>query len=78
MTKEEVLNLRQQGMSYGQISSMSGMCRSTIASICQKDARTEKCLWCGKTLKQVGGYHRLKKFCNGTCRLKYWKSSHEQ
>ena len=78
MTKEEVLNLRQQGMSYGQISSMSGMCRSTVVTICKRNENVDFCLWCGKRLHQKTGYHRLKKFCNGTCRLKYWKSNHEQ
>ena len=75
MNKEKVLELRETGLSYGEISKLLDMPRSSVISIVKR-SQEPKCQWCGKRLHQKPGYHRLKIFCSDACRLKSWKANH--
>lgn len=75
MTNDQILQLRETGLSYNEISKLAGMPRSTVASIIQR-SKEPRCLFCGKRLHQKPGYHRLKTFCSDACRLKNWKANH--
>ena len=75
MNKEKVLELRESGLSYGEISKMLDMPRSSVISIVKR-SQEPRCLYCGKRLHQKPGYHRMKTFCSDSCRCKYWRMNH--
>lgn len=82
MTKEEkqkVLDLRNQGMTYGEIAWATGIKRPTIVAMCQrtekkikKEAEAVLCLNCGEKIPKRKGCGRKAKFCCDECRLEWW------
>lgn len=74
-TKRQLSVLKQQGMSYGQISKTLGIPLGSVKSYLsrhKKNGEPTYCKSCGKRLKQTKG-HRQKKFCNDNCRQHWWK-----
>lgn len=74
--KEEVINLRKQGLSFGEIARELGISRSSASSIYQRAKESEKCKckWCGITIKQTVG-HRPRLYCSNNCRMNWWKAN---
>ena len=72
--KEQVINLRESGLSFGEIAKELGVSRSTVSSICKRASeRTEyRCKKCGVLLKQTNG-HRKRVFCSDKCRKDWWR-----
>ena len=78
-----VVALRQEGMGYGTIAGRIGVPVNTIKSFCRRqtakpesgrtEARTHRCLCCGKPTTQEPG-RREKKFCSDKCRTRWWNS----
>lgn len=73
--KEQVIKLRESGLSFGEISKQLGISRSTVSSICQrvKEQEQHRCKMCGLLLKQTSG-HRQRIFCSDKCRKAWWRS----
>lgn len=74
--KEEIIKLRNQGLTFGEISKRLGMSRSSVSTICQRNNNKEKstCRYCGIAIKQTAG-HRQKLHCSNSCRLKWWREN---
>lgn len=74
--KEQVIKLRESGLSFGEISKQLGISRSTVSSICQraKEQEQHRCKKCGLLLKQTSG-HRQRIFCSDKCRKSWWRSN---
>lgn len=72
--KEQVLKLRELGLSFGEIAKELCVSRSTVSSICKRaNERYEyRCKKCGVLLKQTNG-HRKKVFCSDKCRKAWWR-----
>ena len=72
MDKLEITRMKEFGMSYGEISKATGICTSTIKSICRRAAEGQcKCMECGKKLNFTNG-KKKKRFCDDNCRMRYW------
>lgn len=74
--KEQIIELRNQGLSFREISKRLGISRSTIFSICKKanEGQHQCCKNCGILLKQSSG-HRQKVFCSDKCRKEFWRNN---
>lgn len=74
--KEQIIELRNQGLSYREISKRLGISRSTIFSICKKanEEQHQCCKNCNILLKQSSG-HRQKVFCSDKCRKEFWRKN---
>ncbi len=74
--KEQVIELREAGLSFGEIAKQLGISRSSVSSICQraKEKQQHSCKNCGVLLKQTSG-HRQRIFCSDRCRIKWWRSN---
>lgn len=74
--KEEVIKLRDEGLSFREISKELEISRSTIFSIYKKAKEQQKqsCKNCGILLKQSKG-HRQKVFCSDKCRKEFWRKN---
>ena len=55
--KEQVINLRESGLSFGEIAKELGISRSTVSSICKRASERHeyRCKKCGVLLKQTNG-----------------------
>ena len=88
--KKEVVKLRKAGYGYSRIADALGISKNTIKAFCRRndlrgqaeampdititDAPVVKsCRHCGKPVVQTPG-RKEKKFCNDTCRNRYWNS----
>lgn len=74
--KEQILKLRNNGLSFGEIAKELGISRSSVASICKrsKERQIERCKNCGVVIKQTLG-HRRRIYCSARCRKKWWKNN---
>lgn len=72
--KEQVIKLRESGLSFGEIAKQLCISRSTVSSICQraKEQEQHRCKKCGLLLKQTSG-HRQRIFCSDKCRKAWWR-----
>jgi len=80
MTQEEkirVRELRQNGISYSNISQATGLSLNTIKSFCLRNGMTSSkreegptCLNCGKRLRK--SHFKPRKFCSDGCRNMWW------
>jgi len=75
--KDKIIKLRDEGLSYNEISKRLGLSKNSVASVLRRDLEVEepdRCECCGKELKQTPG-HRQKRFCSERCRKKWWKAN---
>ena len=89
--KEQIRNLRREGMSYAKIAKQVDVSRDAVISFCRRNglqeiknpipvvntAATDICRECGKPLIQVDGMKR-RVFCSKECRVKWWKEHPER
>ena len=89
--KEQIRNLRGEGLSYVEIARQVDVSRDAVISFCRrnglqeikkprtavKTAAGDVCRECGKPLVQVDGMKR-RVFCSKECRVKWWKEHPEQ
>lgn len=91
--KQTILQMRRQGMSYGQISDSLDISKNTIKSFCRRNhlqewpaavkevqIKTEYndiCQQCGKQLKQEQNY-KPKRFCSDKCRFAWWGANRDK
>lgn len=74
--KDQVLELRKIGTSYGQIAKTLDMNLNTVKAICRRNCEKEQrvfgnCLNCGKPVEQIAK-RKQKKFCCDKCRNQWW------
>lgn len=81
--RKRISEMRESGMTCSQISKLTGISADTIKTYCRRHGIAAKkkqfetrCLFCGAPLVQTPG-RRTKKFCNDTCRTRWW-SHHRQ
>ena len=89
--KEQIRNLRGEGLSYAEIARQVDVSRDAVISFCRrnglqeikkpitavKTAAGDVCRECGKPLVQVDGMKR-RVFCSKECRVKWWKEHPER
>jgi len=89
--KEQIRNLRREGMSYAKIAKQVDVSRDAVISFCRRNGLQEikkpipvvntdaadVCRECGKPLVQVDGMKR-RVFCSKECRVKWWKEHPER
>ena len=89
--KEQIRNLRGEGLSYAEIARQVDASRDAVISFCRRNglqeikkpitavkiAAEDVCRECGKPLVQVNGMKR-RVFCSKECRVKWWKEHPEQ
>ena len=89
--KEQIRNLRREGMSYAKIAKQVDVSRDAVISFCRRNGLQEikksasvvktdaadGCRECGKPLVQVDGMKR-RVFCSKECRTKWWKEHPER
>jgi len=80
MTKEEryeVLRLRREGKSYGEISEALNVPKNTVKVYCNRHGLTDDvkvCKQCGKPLTECKFKERI--FCSDACKVK-WHNNHK-
>ena len=89
--KEQIRNLRREGVSYAEIAKQVNVSRDAVISFCRRNGLQEikkpvpvvktnaadVCRECGKPLVQVDGMKR-RGFCSKECRVKWWKEHPER
>ena len=89
--KEQIRNLRREGMSYAKIAKQVDVSRDAVISFCRRNGLQEikkpipvvntdaadVCRECGKPLIQVDGM-KQRVFCSKECRVKWWKEHPER
>jgi len=89
--KEQIRNLRGEGLSYAEIARQVDVSRDAVISFCRRNglqeikktvtvvstAAGDVCRECGKPLVQVVGMKR-RVFCSKECRVKWWKEHPER
>ncbi len=86
MTEQEkthIRELQQQGMSYGDIATQTGISRNTIKSFLRRDIDkpaqlviapiTSSCQYCGCEISMTP-HKKAKKFCSDSCRMQWWNA----
>lgn len=77
-TKTLIISLRNSGKSYGEIVKSTGVCESTVKTICLRNKKQNEnnasCKNCGKKLYYIKG-KKKKIFCSDKCRMAYWKAN---
>ena len=91
LQKEQIRNLRREGLSYAEIARQVDVSRDAVISFCRRNGLQEikkptsvvkiiaadGCRECGKPLVQVDGMKR-RVFCSKECRIKWWKEHPER
>ena len=89
--KEQIRNLRGEGLSYAEIARQVDVSRDAVISFCRRNGLQEikkprtavktavgdVCRECEKPLVQVVGMKR-RVFCSKECRVKWWKEHPER
>lgn len=89
--KEQIRNLRREGVSYAEIAKQVDVSRDAVISFCRRNGLQEikkptsvvktvaadGCRECGKPLVQLDGMKR-RVFCSKECRVKWWKEHPER
>lgn len=79
--KQQILNLRKNGLGYKAISKRLNIPLSSVSSFIKrgnhsKSTQISICKNCGNKLIQTKG-HRAKIFCSDKCRRQWWKNNPE-
>jgi len=81
MTQQErndILDLRSEGLTYGRIAKKLGISLNTVKSFCRRETEKKKhCRNCRKLLAQNSA-GRPRAFCSDECRITWWKKHPEQ
>ena len=76
--KNRIIELRNKGMGYGEISKILNISKSTISTFCNsKSFVNGVCPMCGNELIHVPGKKR-KRFCSDKCRLTWWNQNRDK
>lgn len=82
--KRKIIELRNTGLSYSEISSKLKLSRNTVASFCRRSKCSERnetdnahCLICRAMLEQTPK-KRKKKFCCKSCKNKWWNAHRDE
>ncbi len=75
----ELMHLKNQGRSYGEIASALSLSKGTVKSFfSRKKQKSEEihtvCKNCGTALDRISGN---RKFCSDSCRYKWWRQNTE-
>lgn len=85
--KQQIRQLRMQGVGYRKIASEQWIGINTVKSFCQANQLTGKrskeplrknCRQCGKPISSEGKPPRSRQFCSEECRKRYWNRHHER
>lgn len=77
MSKDEILKLKESGITYKEISKISGIKVSTLKSIVKRNKTApDTCKCCGRPLVHVAGKKR-KMFCSDSCRFHFYRQHKE-
>lgn len=82
LEKQEIIKLRNEGKSYKQISELTGICLSTIKTVClryqtKQNEQVYYCKCCGRKLVFTDG-KKQKQYCSDTCRMRYWRNNKDK
>lgn len=72
--KKKIIELKSEGKSIREISTLLNIPRSTIGSYIKTLEKEFFCKCCGKPITIKKG-HRPRVFCSDGCRYKYWRSN---
>lgn len=73
--KNKIINLRNQGYSYNEISKTMNISLGTVKSIISRNKdELSLCLYCGKPLLQEE-HKKKRKFCSVECKTKWWNEN---
>ncbi len=79
--KEEIRNLRENGLGYKKIAAQLGITENAVKSFChrnnlagRKKPQIPKCKCCGNPIPPVSK-RRPRKFCCKECKQKWWNSN---
>lgn len=79
--KENIRNMRVEGLGYKKIASKLGISVNTIKSFCQRNGLSgtgeDRCQNCGVLIKQ-NPKRKKKRFCSDKCRLIWWNSHQDK
>ncbi len=86
--KNQIANLRQEGLGYATIAQALGISKSTVTSHCQRNnlggikstgiiLDKKYCKHCGKEIHPVSG-RKQAKFCSKKCRVSWWNANQEK
>lgn len=79
---DQIIAMRQEGMSYSQIAQALGIAKGTVASCCRRmkmsveKTEVKRCDQCGQALTTSSQSYK-KRFCSDACRMAYWKAHPE-
>ena len=85
--RENIIHLRNKGVSYGEIARLLNFNENNVASFCRRhglggrkkskikthDIMIHSCLECGAAVEQIL-HRKVKKFCSDKCRMRWWNS----
>ena len=87
--KEQIIALRKEGLSYGEIAYKLDLRTNTVKSYCRRKfngrsktksaepkpivASVDYCQECGKPIRQIQG-RKTRRFCSDSCRMKWWNA----
>lgn len=74
--KKRIIELKSEGKSIRDISSLLNIPRSTIGTYIKTFEMVSFCKYCGKPITIKKG-HRSRVFCSDNCRYKYWRSTND-
>lgn len=74
--KNQIIKLREEGLSFGEIAKRLGMSRSSVSTIYRRaqEQHVDRCKCCGLVIKQTAG-HRQRLFCSDKCRIRWWRQN---
>lgn len=82
--KSKIIELRKQGLGYGQIAIELSLSKNTVSSFCKRNDKSEKtitnkrnCKCCGKEITSLPK-KKAKIFCSNSCRLKWWNTHQDK
>lgn len=82
--KSRIIELRKQGLGYGQIAIELSLSKNTVSSFCKRIDQSERnienkrfCKCCGIEIK-VLPKKKAKIFCSNSCRLKWWNTHQDK